>query len=79
MDGGLEVLCGLSLDGARLTEVEDLAVGRASVGCAVFGPSGLLQDLEDSYETRHAAALALWAQDEAFEARHHRPDQWEEP
>jgi hypothetical protein len=46
MDGGLKILCGLSLDGARLTEVEDLAVGRAVVGCAVFGPAGLLRDLE---------------------------------
>lgn len=46
MDGGLEVLCGLSLDGARLTEVEDLPVGQAVVGCGAFGPSGLLRDLE---------------------------------
>ena len=46
MDGGLKVLCGLSLDGARLTEVEDLAVGQSVVGCSVFGPSGLLRDLE---------------------------------
>lgn len=36
MDGGLEVLCGLSLDRACLTEVEDLAIGSASVGCAVL-------------------------------------------
>src|SRR4029079_19572103 len=46
MDGGLKILCGLSLDGARLTEVEDLAVGRALVGCGALGPSGLLRDLE---------------------------------
>ena len=66
MDGGLEVLCGLSLDGARLTEVEDLAVGQARVGCGVFGPSGLLRDLELRLGLAHVGAshsvrVARWS------------------
>jgi hypothetical protein len=66
MDRGLELLCGLSLDGARLTEVEDLDVGQAIVGCGVFGPSGLLRDLElrlglVHLGASHSVRVARWS------------------
>jgi RecB family exonuclease len=42
----LDVLLGLALDGARVTELDDLAEGESRVGTLVVGPHGLLRDLE---------------------------------
>lgn len=88
MHEGLEVLCGLWLDGARLTAAEDLPAGSARIGLATLGPTRLLADLElrlglAPIEAAQAVRVARWSKHVAkfsatgrFYSRSHEADGW---